>query len=254
MKMNRASTIQKGFTLVELAVVLVIVGILLSSFIGTLATRIEATQKSETIEELREIKQAMFAYAYVNGYLPCPDCAVANGNCAAAQVGDGIADHNGAVCREDEETGNVPWVTLGLGRGDAWGTRYRYAVQNEFSDETSPFTVDTAVGTAEIREPDFVADATGAVEHTLADNVVAIIFSHGKNGYGGIGENGVAKNAIPAANTDEAKNADDDAIFYMRTETGVDAAIAGGEFDDLVIWISEYELKAKMVQAGKLPL
>ena len=28
---------------------------------------------------------------------------------------------------------------------------------------------------------------------------------------------------------------------------------AGKEFDDIVIWISEFELKAKMVEAGKLP-
>jgi len=252
--MSIKQKVQRGFTLIELAVVLVIVGFLLSGFIGTLATRIENTRISETIDELKEIKQAMLAFAFVNGALPCPDCEAIGGGCLVADVGDGRADPiAGGVCTVGTDAGNVPWVTLGLGRSDAWGTRYRYAVQSEYADITSPFTVLSSAGTGVILEPDFVADATGAVAHDLANSVVAFIFSHGKNGYGGIGENGVAKSAIPAANIDELENTDNDANYYMRPETSAGAAIAGGEFDDLVIWISEYELKAKMVEAGQLP-
>ena len=243
---------QQGFTLVELAVVLIIVGILLGSVIGTLSSRIEATRKSATVDELNEIKQAMMAHAFVNGNLPCPDCANADGNCTAAAAGDGIADFNVAAdaCLEGDGAGNVPWVTLGLGRNDAWGTRYRYAVQ---SDYINAFNVDTASGTGVILEPDFVADATGATPHELAINVVAVIFSHGKNGFGGVSDNNVARTGIPAANVDELENANDDENFYMRPETSATATITGKEFDDIVIWISEYELKAKMVEAGKLP-
>ena len=116
------------------------------------------------------------------------------------------------------------------------------------------FTLNSVAGSAKIEEPDFVADVTGATPHDLATSVVAIIFSHGKNGFGGIGENNVAKGAIPVANIDELNNTDDNATYYVRPETAAGATIAGGEFDDFVIWISEYELKAKMVEAGKLPL
>jgi hypothetical protein len=59
--------------------------------------------------------------------------------------------------------------------------------------------------------------------------------------------------AIPAANIDEAENTNNDINFVSRPATDVDAATAGGEFDDILIWISEYELKAKMVEAGTLP-
>lgn len=244
----------KGFTLIELAVVLVIIGILLSGFIGTFASRIESTRKSETIEELNEIKLAMVAYAFVSGALPCPDCARVGGNCFAAVVGDGISDFiGGGACAVGADAGNAPWVTIGLGQSDAWGTRYRYAVQSEYANTTVPFKLDSPAGTGTIQEPDFVADATGATRHSLANNVVAIIFSHGKNGLGGIGENGLSKASIPVANIDEKENTDNDAVYYMRPESAPGAAIAGGEFDDYVIWISEYELKAKMVAAGKLP-
>lgn len=248
----------KGFTLIELAVVLVIVGILLGSFIGTLTSRINVTKKSDAIEELNEIKQSMMAYAFVNGYLPCPDCNAVAGACTVALVGDGIADHDAGNnrCVLNEASGNVPWVTLGLGRGDPWGNHYRYAVQNEYANVDTAFELDGVngpAGSATIQEPDFVADATGATPHSLADNVVAIILSHGSNGYGAINEDNLANPAIPAANLDELDNTDNDADYYMRPETSAETTIAGKEFDDIVIWISEYELKAKMVEAGKLP-
>jgi len=247
---------QQGFTLVELAIVLVIVGVLMGGFIGSLASRIENTRKSDTADELRDIKQAMMAYAFVNGYLPCPDCDVAGGGgtCVAADVGDGVADFVvGGACKEAEEAGSVPWVTLGLGRSDAWGTRYRYAVQDAYANSGASFVLTSAAGNKDIQEPDFDANATGSVSKTLANNVVAIVLSQGKNGYGGISETNVARDAVPVANIDETENVNDDNSYYLRSETETGANIAGGEFDDIIIWISEYELKAKMVEAGVLP-
>lgn len=257
-KMKKSIQTNNGFTLIELAVVLVIIAIMLGSFIGTLSSRIENNRISDAVDKLEEIKQAMIAFAFVNGYLPCPDCSAVTGNCPAATVADGVADYDAGAnrCNEDGNTGNVPWVTLGLGRSDSWGTRYRYAVQNEYADSGTSFTLDGATGpagSAIIREPDFVADVTGGTPQDLANNVVAIIFSHGKNGYGGFSENNVARDAVPAGNLDEIENTNDDNVFYIRPQTAVGATIAGGEFDDIVIWISEYELKAKMVEVGKLP-
>ncbi len=247
-----------GFTLIELAFVLVIVGILLGSTLSSLSSRIEYTRKNETVAELEEVKQAMMAYAFVRGYLPCPDCSDNGGGCAAAaaaSIADGVADYDGANnrCYVNESLGNLPWVTMGLGRSDAWGTRYRYFVQNIYVDTNAAFTLGSAGVTAIIQEPDFTADVTGAVPRTLANNIVAVLLSHGPNGFGGTDENNVARAAIPAANVDEQENTDDDLSYYTRPKTAVGTTIAGGEFDDIVIWISEFELKAKMVEAGKLP-
>jgi len=255
MRYRKSKNSNKGFTLIELAVVLVVVGIILGGFIGTLTSRINVTKKSDALSDLEDIKQSMMAYSFVNGYLPCPDCAVVAGDCTAALVGDGISDYNvgNARCSLNEAVGHVPWVTLGLGRGDSWGNHYRYAVQNEYADESVVFTLSSSAGIASIKEPDFAADNTGATAHSLAENIVAIIFSHGSNGYGAISEDNLARTAIPAANVDELENTDNDAEYYMRPETSAETTIAGKEFDDIVIWISEFELKAKMVEAGKLP-
>ena len=63
----------------------------------------------------------------------------------------------------------------------------------------------------------------------------------------------VANPGVPAANLDEVENTDDDLSFVSRSQTGSGVSVLVGEFDDILIWISEYELKAKMVEAGRLP-
>jgi hypothetical protein len=80
-----------------------------------------------------------------------------------------------------------------------------------------------------------------------------VVFTHGKNTYGGTTADGIAAPAIPAGNVDEAENADGDDTFISREPTLVGASSVGGEFDDIVIWLPEYELKAKMVEVGLLP-
>ena len=59
--MNSNSKLNAGFTLVEIAVVLVIVGLLVGSFIGTFADRIETTRRYNTQAELNEIKKLLIA-------------------------------------------------------------------------------------------------------------------------------------------------------------------------------------------------
>lgn len=244
--------LQAGFTLIELAVVLVIVGILLGGVLGTIGSRLENSRKHETKKELAEIKLALIGYSYVNGRLPCPDCSVVSASCLASEVGDGVSDDDGATCDEDENTGFLPWTTLGIGKDDTWGTRYGYAVQSEYAN-IAKFGINTGDGNLKIYEPDFVNDPTGEASHLLADDIVTVIFSHGKNSYGGTSADGTARASIPTANRDEKENTDDNPGFYTRPETEAGAAIFGGEFDDIVIWISQFELKAKMVEAGKLP-
>ena len=87
----------------------------------------------------------------------------------------------------------------------------------------------------------------------MASNAVAVVFSRGKNGLGGISVDGVARIVIPAGHVDEDENADGDVEFISRVSTGEGAATSGGVFDDILIWVNAYELKAKMVETGILP-
>ncbi len=238
----------KGFTLIELAIVLLIIGLILGGFIGTISSRIEATHIAGTQRELEDIKTAIYGYAYVNGQLPCPDCsAVGDGTCPAGEVADGGEDKNGVACHVGD--GNVPWRTLGLAQGDAWNNKYEYWVDANASNSVAKFTIDADIGSGKIKQRK--SDGTALV--TLANNVAAIILSRGKNGLGAKGIDGIARAIVPGSHVDEIENGNGNSTFVSRSPTTKGAATAGGEFDDIVIWISEFELKAKMVEAGKLP-
>lgn len=238
----------QGFSLVEIAIVLVIVGLLLGTFIGSFTGRIDATRRDNTKKELIDIKQALTGFAFTNGHLPCPDTNVPP---------DGLENNNrvAGVCNPAGAVGVLPWITLGLGSADAWDTRYRYWVDNVYADDGTVgnvFSLFSANGSGVIQQPDYVADASGATLTNMAENVVAVVFSHGKNTLGGSNLNNVV-NAIPATNVDELENDNNGGVFVSRPPSAINATTAGGEFDDIVIWLSEFELKAKMVEAGKLP-
>jgi prepilin-type N-terminal cleavage/methylation domain-containing protein len=235
---------QNGFTLIEIAVVLVIVAVLLGSFIGTFSDRIDTSQRDRTKTELAEIKNVLQAYAFTRGgpaYLPCPDISAPP---------DGLEDRTGNTC--DAAVGAIgvlPWRDLGLGESDPWGNRYQYWVSNNYSN-TAGFTLsssDTGAGNAGI----LTRRNNAAVP--ILTNAVAVVFSRGKNSLGAISVEDVVQPAIPAPGgtyDDENENNDANSVFMSRPPTDVGVAAAGGVFDDMLIWINSYELKAKMIEAG----
>jgi prepilin-type N-terminal cleavage/methylation domain-containing protein len=238
--LNSRNRHQVGFTLIELAVVLVIIGVLLASFLGTLGARIENTRRSETLEALDKIKLSLYGFAMSQSpvRLPCPD----NDN-------DGLEDMAGASCSTLTTPGNLPWATLGISRGDAWGSTFSYWVADQYSNAAG-FSLGTdATGVAQIDD-----DSTGG--NLISNNIAAVIISHGRNMFGSIDVNNVARTAVPAgtAYDDERENLDVDGaapvLFISRPVASEEAATA---YDDMLVWIPEFELKGKMVQAGALP-
>lgn len=246
---------QSGFTLIELAIVLVIVGVLIGSFLGTLGARIDTTRRAEAEADLEIIKTALLGYAISSGgpFLPCPctsDCDIDTVNPAGRE--NRKADGSCTAGAAAGYLGYLPWGTLGLKPSDSWNTLYRYWVDPAFSnDGTGPGSVfDLAdAGTGQIR----TRNPNGTATPLVASNVVAVVFTHGKNAYGGLSVDGVARPAIPAGNIDEQDNADTNSEFVSRAPTDFGATTPGGEFDDIVYWMSDYEIKARMVETGRLP-
>jgi len=230
---------QKGFTLIELAIVLIIIGVLLGSFMGTLGSRIDNTKRAETRDDLDNIKLSLYGFAMSQSpvRLPCPDT-----------TNDGKENLVTGSCANLTSPGNLPWRTLGISRGDVWASNYSYWVADEYSNAAGFVLATDAVGVGEID------DSAGG--NTISENVAAVIFSHGKNLYGSIDVYNELRPGVPAgaAYDDERENLDNDAVapvlFISRPVADEAAATA---YDDILIWIPEFELKGRMVQAGVLP-
>ena len=178
--------------------------------------------------------------------------------CPAVSVANGLEDRTAGTCTTGKRSGFLPWVTLGVSKDDAWGRLYRYSVTPNFSDSTVPFTL-TSASDITVRTRN---NAGTLVNLTTASSVPAIVISHGKNGYGGTDEQGNVLALPPLAGPppiwpanypDENTNATGTTTFVSRTPQAPGAGGAGGEFDDVVIWVPRFVLLNRMVAAGKLP-
>ncbi len=97
----------KGFTLVEIAIVMVIFGLILGGIMGPLKMQRDNMQRKETQQSMKTIKHALVGYALINGRIPCPDTSA-----------NGLENMSGLNCTNAR--GTVPWATLGVVKEDAW--------------------------------------------------------------------------------------------------------------------------------------
>ena len=249
-RMTRARpsrTTTAGFTLVELTIVLIFVGLLIGGMTVMLSSVQDTANIKETQRRLGQAQEALLGFAAGAGRLPCP--------AAAPNAGGVEAPADGSGSCTTALSGFIPGRTLGLSPTDeqgyfldAWGNRMRYAVFNgNIAAQANPFTVTNRMRDIGIeslstnpspnpRRLLYVCDTSAGITavdcgaaQTLTDNAVAVLFSMGRNGGG-----------APAG--DEAANTDGDIVFVSRNTAG---------FDDVVTWLSPNILYNRMIAAGR---
>lgn len=228
-RINYKQLVQAGFTIVEMAIVLVIVGLLISGLLIPLGVQRDVRDYAQTRTELTEIRESLIGFALShaatdgNPYLPCPDTD-----------GDGNENRAAGICVN--VSGVLPWVTLGLGQSDSWNNQYLYRVTSAYANSNLGFTLateGTIAGTA-ARGNDIVNTiAVGGAN--IATNIPVVVVSKGKGGAG--------------AADDEAENSDGDLTFVHKEQIDV----SGNEFDDIVVWVPSTILVNRLVAAGQLP-
>lgn len=199
---------QSGFSLIEMAIVLVILGFILGGVVGSLSTQRETQKRNETQKYLEEIRNAIMGYVQINGRLPCP----------ASPTSQGRPVPTTGAC-----TGNnslIPYADLGI-RGsivggvlnDAWQQplRYRVTSVNTWSYVTTPIGFTPVVANFRI-----CSSLPCVAASTTATDVVFVLFSTGDPDSPSVN--------LGATNTD----------FLYTTPT-----VAA---DDLFVWASRSEL------------
>ncbi|QLG89656.1 prepilin-type N-terminal cleavage/methylation domain-containing protein [Chitinibacter bivalviorum] len=229
-KRSRTKAKSSGFTLVEMAIVLLVVGLLMAGLLGPLSAQLEARRISETKSSLDVAKEALIGFALTNKRLPCPAIPTLSG------TGEGLEDFNVIAGTCNRQNGVLPWATLGIAKVDAWDHRFTYSVSATFSraSPASPLLSLSSAGDMTIRA------STGGT--TVSTTVPAVIVSHGKDGAGAYASDG---SLLAAGTGDQLENSNGDLNFVSRA--------ADANYDDLTSWVATPILLARMVSAGILP-
>lgn len=257
-----------GFTLVEMAVVLAIVGLLLVMGMYTLSAQTEQRAREETQRRLEQARDALLGFAVANGRLPCP----------ASSTSSGVESLSAGNCSNAYD-GFLPAVSIGFQPVDAdgfaldaWNNRIRYAVaaqnvvsclstptQPHFTNKTNlkqngmscqPNTSDLIIcKSTQVTPAPTAGNCQGGGTNGITNQgvVVAVILSAGKN-YP-LAPSAAA--ATAASKFDEAENLDGDSVFISHTPSPEGAT--GGEYDDMMVWIPVGQLYGRLASAGVLP-
>lgn len=226
---------QSGFTLVEMAIALVIIALLIGGMLTPLSTQKERERRIENRQLLEQAREALIGFAVVNGRLPCPDTNAPNSPTSGQENFPCLGNSN------QINTGRLPWVTLGIdAEFDPWGDGhfYRYTVNGAFTGTFALATTGTGIGTG-IIEIHGDAGSCGTANNRVADNVPAVIWSGAKTDY----------TPPPISSVDENENIDNDVCLVARDFN----TRSNAEFDDQTIWLSPGILFNRMISAGTLP-
>jgi len=267
---ERRPTTSAGFTLVEIAVVIVVLGFLLAMIAGIATALIGQQRREMTRQRMAGVETALALFVSQNKRLPCP----ADGRLAGNAVGAGAEARVGGACQTVGGTANsqthgvVPWQSLGLAEQDVtdgWGSRITYRVAPELvADNAMDFTACDPGGTGllsggvcnaacsagtfpgsctppsaytagkglKIRN---IASATLIMDPAAAPSTGAayVAISHGENRDGAYSNDGTLQSGTPASGTLEAANNAANVAFVNATSAATTAFV-----DDFPVYVA----------------
>ena len=251
---------QKGFTLVELAIVLLIVGLVLGGLVMPLSVQRDHARTRDAREQLGDIEAALLGFALANGHLPCPATPASQGSSVVA----------GGACAVQH--GFVPATTLGVkgSRNDdnllldpwSWPVRYSVTASDADGDGNWDFTAPGEmqdVGMAALL-PDLSVCTTGSgstptacasASSTLTSSAPVILYSPGKNGAPGTSadENENVGTSLGGGPSGRRYAIAADLVFVSRQASDQ----PGNTFDDQLSWLAPGSLYHRLVAGGQLP-
>ena len=201
---------EKGFTLIEIAIVMVIIGLLAGGGVSLMGILSERKSRNEASEYLNDAKNALINFAKINGRLPWADNTL-----------DGSEDTNITL-------GFFPYRTLGFRPNDSYSRVLRYELNNNIGTTRSNSCSALRAG---LSASPRVVDSDGS---TSAFSVAAVLVSAGPKDADNAGSGNLAvfdavtSGGYSGNNTNGNPN-------YIRFPPN-------DSFDDLVVYISRYEL------------
>lgn len=214
LRLPRSAGAGSGFTLIEIAIVLVIIGLLAGGGAAVLGMLTARKARTESLDYLQACKEAVISFAAINGRLPL----------ASAGTDGTVSDGDG------QASGYFPYLELKTQPADAYKRVLRFAVNPALTADLSATCAALRSGLAGAPS---VVDADGAA---TAFSVAAVLVGAGPQDADGDGNvfDRVSSGTYQGDNTDGNPN-------YLRhppTDT----------FDDLTLYIGDNELYGRICE------
>ncbi len=230
----------EGFSLTEVALCLVVMGIVLSFGIPSFLQYLRYQRTHETKEKQEKILQSLGGFVLQNGYLPLPSDPF------ASPENFGVARE--AAPNPSDMIGILPFKTLGLPESyaqDGFKRYFTYAggtPSNHIKDIQGSFCTAQNFFPIQLFEK-LSSTHTPFLRGSETDPVVVVLVSHGENGYGAY--QGTAGNIrklteISPKGKDEEQNAASNLSFTQRAFS----SLKEDYFDDMVVWVTRSNLMA----------
>lgn len=243
---------KKGFSLIEMAVVLAISGTIAASFLTISSAQQEASSYEITADRLDAIEEAINIFVNKTGYLPCVapsddaentatfavsvDCTQASpADPSIASIGSGS---------DNVWIGTVPTRSLNLPDKyyyDGWNNRFTYAIIKEQAAGADAFNNYSSSATTGVIQ--IVDRNNNQVTPADTKSIISyVIVSHGKDGLGGYNRNGSLGKACAASSKDMG-NCDRSNVTFVDAPVTGKTNVAASYYDDLIRWASKTKLE-----------
>jgi prepilin-type N-terminal cleavage/methylation domain-containing protein len=247
---------QKAFTLVEVAIVLVIVGLLLAGGINLMSASSDTARYKESQNNMSDIKDTILGLYVNKKFLPCPDTNTPPDGFGNYKDGTGAGTQStnfsgaaGGTCSSLE--GWLPYNDIGVGgNGDAWGERIKYIMSNSFSTMAA---TSFCSGYSRTNPNQITIQDLQTPPVTVGDWAGFVLISTGKNGRitnSGMtgaftGDGGCA--SLDAREKANCSVSNSPTILRYGTQLTDGTTVT---FDDMVVWVGDMQLISELRKSG----
>lgn len=245
---------ESGFTLIELAIVMIIVGIVIAGALPAYRMFMEGKKTETLAERQKTIRAALADYIIDDEFepddpsdvrYPCPasptipfgqtgfgqeDCSLRDADAAVGTCSGGICVRAGSTPGTRVLVGAVPTTTLEIGGQqmlDAYSNQFTYAVSFDLTRNDSMRTMGARGNITILNE----------AGDTVTDAAQFALISHGADQRGSYTASGVQGTPCRTTGGGDSENCDDDAVFHESLL--VKAALDSAYDDSLVFSLAE---------------
>jgi type II secretory pathway pseudopilin PulG len=226
---------QEGYSLIEIAIFLLIVGLFIAPNITALQIQYRQQEQLNSWHELKAIHKALRFYAQTHGKMPCPaSLTLAKTDPAYGSPAEDCDDGTppAGVTRIDNGSGEfvlsgaVPVHALGMSRDfltDPWGNYYYYVVTE---DHISLIDLDN----------EGIINVEDGNSNAITSTASFVVGTHGNSVKGATAQDTAAVQEACDATVLDGENCDFDDALFIDTSVNESPPNPADFYDDYILW------------------